>query len=217
MIKGIIFDMDGTLIDSIGMHKEIWQSVLEIHGIEVDSHLFDEVNGMVTLDIAQFVIDKYKINADAHQIAAEKQKLSGRKLEDGVKLYDDVKETLVLLKRLGLRIGVGTSTPRAHAIAALGSSITDLEFDAIVAGDEVENGKPAPDIFLKCAEEMQLHPDECMVVEDAINGIQAAKNCGMKAVAITNTTPAEKFTMADSVIKHIKEINSNFIQKIASL
>jgi len=214
MIKAIIFDMDGTLVDSMPIHIEIWKELAQKYSIDFSRDLIDELNGKNTPDIAGELVERFSLDIDPVKLAEEKRSLSHKLIVDGVALYEGALDTLILLKRLGYRLGIATSTPRDHAELTLGAQFHDLELDAIVTDSEIENSKPAPDIFLRCAEEICVSPSECIVVEDSINGIMGAKKAGMKAVAITNTTPREKFTMADWIIDNIKEINSELIEKL---
>jgi HAD superfamily hydrolase (TIGR01509 family) len=212
MIKAIIFDMDGVIVNSIPIHFQIWKEVGEHFGFAIDSNLFDEVNGMDTRAIAKYFVEKFSLNINPEKIWVEKRKIAGDRLEGGVELFPNVEETLTHLKKLDYKIGLATSTPRNHQKITLGKYFT--LFDKIVTVDDVLNSKPAPDIFMKCAEELRVPYENCVVVEDAINGVKAAKAGGMIAVAITNTTDANKFDLADAVISNIKVLNQKFLDKL---
>ncbi|MFW6449550.1 MAG: HAD family hydrolase [Nanoarchaeota archaeon] len=216
MINTIIFDMDGVIIDSVKVHFRIWKEVAAKYNVEFDEKFLDRVNGMDTPRIAQTLVDEFKLSASADEIAVEKRRLSGEKIKEGVELFPGVKDTLGNLKKLGYRIGLATMSPREHVENALGTNILNLELDKIVTADDVANPKPAPDIFLKCAEKLGKEPEQCVVVEDAINGITAAKSAGMKAIALTTTTSKDKFTEADAIIPSIKNLNSDLIHALES-
>jgi HAD superfamily hydrolase (TIGR01509 family) len=211
MIKAVIFDMDGVIVNSIPLHFQVWKEVAEKFGFVTNQDLFDEVNGMDTISIAKYVVEKYNLDIDPEKIWVEKRKIAGDRLEHGVDLFEGVEKTLKKLKRLDYKIGLATSTPRDHQKVTLGKYFS--LFDKIVTVDDVLNSKPAPDIFMKCAEELGEAYENCVVIEDAINGIKAAKAAGMTAIAITNSTDAKKFDMADTVISKIHVLSREFLDK----
>ncbi len=213
MIKAFLFDMDGTLVDSLPLHIEAWIETLDKYNILVDKSLINEVNGMSTPMIADYIVKKYNLTINPANIALMKRAISMNKLKKGVKLFDNTLKTLVFLKKLGFFVCLATSSKLKHVELSLGSNL-DFEFDKIVTQDDVKLAKPNPDIFLKCSELLNIEPESCVVVEDSINGIIAAKKAKMKTIAITNSTDSNYLKDADIIISNLKEINSNLINKL---
>jgi len=213
MVQAIIFDMDGVIVDSMNIHYNIWKKTGEKFGFVFDKDLLDSVNGMDTLRIAHEVIEKFSLSVNADEIVKFKRELSENALKSSVKLFDDVFETINFLKETGKKIGLATSTPSNQMKLTLGQQINKLPFDTIITDDLVQNPKPAPDIFMKCAETLGVPYSDCAVIEDSLCGIHAAKTAGMIGIAITNTTVAEKFTEADYIISNLTELKE-MIKKI---
>ena len=215
MLKAIIFDMDGVLIDSIG---PIWES-------------FDRVlkDGNV-----QFSDDYIKKNL----ARSLRDNLQAWKTEFGIKDYDLMEfskkageiqfelmkkekvnsELLALLqesKQNNIICGVATSSLRWRAEKIL--DLLDIKpfFQALVTADDIKNHKPAPDTFLEAAKKLNIRPEECVVIEDAGNGIDAAKNANMKTIALlTKYHSLDELKHADLVIKDFSELNIEKIKKL---
>ena len=216
MINTIIFDMDGVIIDSITIQFQIWKDLMKKHDVELSDEFLDKVNGMNTPEIARRIVNEFALDVDAAELAKEKRMLSGEKVKEGIPMFEGVKENLSVLKKLGYKIGLATMSPRKHVEYALGKNLFDLEFDAIVTDDDVQNPKPSPEIFLKCAQELKSEPEECVVVEDAINGIEAARAAGMYAIAVTTTTGKKYFTKAHAIMQKTSELNSDLINALST-
>jgi HAD superfamily hydrolase (TIGR01509 family) len=214
MINTIIFDMDGTIVDSIPVHLEAWKETLEKYNIDLTIDLFNEVNGMSTPMIAEYIVKKFNLKIDPINVAITKRAIVVDKLKKGLNLFPNVKNTLILLKRLGFNIALATSSKLEHVEYSIGRHFNDFEFDCIVTGDDVLTAKPNPDIFLRCSELLNVKPENCIVVEDAVNGIIAAKKAKMKVIAITNTISKEFFNDADRIISDIGQITSDLIKTI---
>jgi beta-phosphoglucomutase family hydrolase len=179
---GLIFDMDGTILDTEPTHRKAWDDVLGRYGMRFDLQAMVALNGSPTWRIAQAVIELNQADLDPHLLAREKTDAVKAMLLDTVRplpLIDVVKEWY------GRRpLSVGTGSESAIAEALLTHLGLRRYFTAVVAADHVQNHKPAPDTFLLCAEPMGVSPEKGVVLEDADFGIHAAHAAGMAAVDV---------------------------------
>ncbi|WP_318368268.1 fructose-1-phosphate/6-phosphogluconate phosphatase [Enterobacter sp.] len=179
---GLIFDMDGTILDTEPTHRKAWHEVLGRYGLRYDLQAMIALNGSPTWRIAQLIIELNQADLDPHALAREKTAAVKSMLLDSVRplpLIDVVKEWH------GRRpMSVGTGSESAIAEALLNHLNLRHYFSAVVAADHVQMHKPAPDTFLLCAERMGVAPAKCVVFEDADFGIQAAHAAGMDAVDV---------------------------------
>jgi len=179
---GLIFDMDGTILDTEPTHRKAWHDVLAHYGMRFDEQAIVALNGSPTWRIAQAVIEWNHGDLDPYALALEKTEAVKAMLLDTV-------EPLPLIEVVkawhGRRpMAVGTGSERAIAEALLAHLDLRQYFDAVVAADDVEHHKPAPDTFLLCAELMGVDPTKCVVFEDADFGLEAARRAGMDAVDV---------------------------------
>ena len=180
--EGLIFDMDGTILDTEPTHRKAWNEVLGGYGLSFDMAAMVSLNGSPTWRIAQAIIELNQADLDPHQLAREKT--------DAVKaMLLDTVQPLPLIEVVkswhGRRpMAVGTGSERAIAEALLAHLDLRRYFSAVIAADDVKNHKPAPDTFLLCAERMGVAPEKCVVFEDADFGLQAARLAGMDAVDV---------------------------------
>ena len=215
MIKGIIFDMDGTLADTIPTHYQIWKQIGKEFNFPMNKNIFDSVNGMKTLNMAKKLVDKYHLKISPKTITTKKTEIALEKIKrEGINLFPKTLDVLKKLKQAGFKIALGTSSNREQMELTMKPYLKKIKFDTIITAEEIKHAKPAPDIFLKCAKEMNLNPQECIVVEDAVLGIEASKNANMKVIAITNTTKRDKLQGADKIISKIEEINTKLIKNL---
>ncbi|WP_312691998.1 fructose-1-phosphate/6-phosphogluconate phosphatase [Kosakonia sp.] len=179
---GLIFDMDGTILDTEPTHRKAWREVLARYGMHFDEQAMIGLNGSPTWRIAQSIIAANQGDLDPHLLAQEKTAAVKAMLLDSVRplpLIDVVKEWY---GRRPLSVGTGSESAIAEALLAhLGLR---HYFEAVVAADHVKNHKPAPDTFLLCAQKMGVEARQCVVFEDADLGIQAANAAGMDAVDV---------------------------------
>lgn len=178
----LIFDMDGTILDSEPTHLKAWHQVLGQYGLIMDDADVAPFNGAPARHLAQFIIDKNGAALDPVQLAAEKTLLAKRLLLSTVQplpLMDVVK---AWHGRRPMAVGTGSEHQMADALLRqLG--VRNL-FDALVGADDVEKHKPEPDTFLRCAALLGVAPERCLVFEDADFGLQAAKAAGMDAIDV---------------------------------
>ena len=182
----IIFDMDGTLLDTQKIYMPAWKWAGEIQGFsDMDKTALlmcgtNEVGSTKYLKDHFPTLDIVKFKADAEVYVNENLT---------IRYKEGVKETLDFLKEKGIKLGLASGTSREKAIKRL-NFVNALDyFDVTVCGNEIENGKPAPDIFLKAANLLGAKPEECIVFEDSDNGIKSGYNAGMKVIGIPDVKP----------------------------
>lgn len=188
MVSGIIFDMDGVLIDSERQSNEGWLWAAEQLGVDMPMWLIDSFKGAPAELCCKFFDDYYKGVIDYWE-AKELRTQHVYKIREteGIPVKKGVKDIFEYIRNNGLKCAVATSTRRESAEKTLHKIEVWDYLDAVVYGDEVEHGKPEPDIFLRAAKAIGISPSEAVVVEDSINGIMAGYAAGMRVVHIPDT------------------------------
>ena len=177
----VIFDMDGTLLDTQRICIPAWDYAGKKQGYENMGRFIPELCGMNQPAIEKFLNENFP-NIDAKLLWEDSKEYIIKNLT--VRFKDGAKELLDYLKNRGIKIGLATGTSRPSTLHHLNAVGAVDYFDASICGPEIENGKPAPDIFLKVAELLGVKPETCFVFEDSQNGIIAAHAAGMKAIGI---------------------------------
>jgi beta-phosphoglucomutase family hydrolase len=183
-VKGLVFDCDGTIADTMPLHYEAWVEALGEHGVEFPEALFYEFGGIPTARIIEILNDRHGHHMPVKETADYKEQLY-------VKLIDRVRpiEPVVrLIERYAGRLPMAVATGGQRAICTKTLGALDLlrYFDpaAIVTADDVKLGKPSPDIFLEAARRIGVPAGECVAFEDADLGIQSATGAGMRVVDV---------------------------------
>jgi len=183
-IKAVIFDLDGTLIDSMWIWKEIDIEYLGKRGIAVPDNLQKDIEGMSFTETAMYFKKTFNLSETIDEIKTEWNEMAYDFYKNKIMLKDGVKEFIRYLKSKDIKLGIGTSNSKELATEALKRHNIINYFDAIRTSCEVKKGKPFPDVFLKVAEDLKVKPEECLVFEDTYAGVLAAKRAGMKVIAI---------------------------------
>lgn len=188
MVSGIIFDMDGVLIDSERQSNEGWLWAAGQLGVDMPMWLIDSFKGAPAERCCKFFDDYYKGVIDYWE-AKELRTQHVYKIREteGIPVKKGVKDIFEYIRNNGLKCAVATSTRRESAEKTLHEIGVWDYLDAVVYGDEVEHGKPEPDIFLRAAKAIGVNPSEAVVVEDSINGIKAGYAADMRVVHIPDT------------------------------
>ncbi len=192
---GYIFDLDGTLVDSMATHYRAWRWALAQHGAPEEVfrwHEFVAHGGMAAPDIVSDLNACYGLSMPPHEVAEMKRVRYAYLLEN--ERLPVIEETVALVRRLreaGIPYAIGTGSWPEGATATLRSAGIEELFPIMVTPVDVSNGKPAPDIFLLCAERMGVAPQHCVVFEDAEPGIMAAQAAGMDCVCVAPAAPVE--------------------------
>ncbi len=183
--KAVIFDLDGTLIDSMGVWLEVDKEYLHKRNIAVPDDLFEDVEGGNSFtEICHYFKAKFNIEETIEEIGAEWISMVADHYQNEVKLRPAAEKFLKILKENDIKLGVGTSNSKYLAETVLQANNVYNMFDSIVAGCDGVKGKPFPDIFLQVAKELAVEPSECLVIEDVLVGVQAAKSGNMDVFAI---------------------------------
>lgn len=206
--RGVIFDMDGVLVDSGWAHRQAWFDLAAQEGLEMSDEFFSHTFGMQNDTILPMLrpdISKPELD----RLSDWKEQRYRDLVHNRPKAAEGVLALLDDLKAEDFRLAIGSSAPRANldvfwAPLGLGNYI-----EASVTKEQVTEGKPAPETFLKAAGKLSVAPDRCVVVEDAVHGVQAAKAAGMRVVAVTTTRGREELSLADRVVDSLAELNAD--------
>lgn len=206
LLTGIIFDLDGVLLNTDNFHYNAWKKLADRLGIYFDRTINNQLRGvsrMASLDIVLGDHGKDFTQEQKNALAEEKNNIYRQSLSQMTSkdVSDDVRLTLEKIRSAGLKTAIGSSSKNTKYILER-TEITHY-FDAVSDGNNITKSKPDPEVFLKAAEYLGLKPSECIVVEDAHAGIEAAKAGGFTAVAIGDARTHEK---ADYKIDNLKDI-----------
>jgi len=214
-MNAVIFDWDGVVIDSSDLHEQSWELLAKEIGKPLPAGHFKAGFGKKNQEIIPTILRWAEDPQDVIRLADRKEELY-RKLvrEQGVHVLPGARELLSALRDAAIPRAIGSSTPRSNLDAIFASTGLDQFFDAVVSGDDVKNGKPAPDVFLLAAERLSVSPERCVVLEDAHVGIEAAHRAGMKVVAVATTHPIGELTAADAAVRSLMEVTPDFLTRL---
>ncbi len=206
----IIFDCDGVLVDSEKFSCGAWNVLLqEEYDLEVGTD-YNAILGKNSTDAAKFYLEKFNLAYDdsvLHDLAKKKEKIYYRISQNNLQPVSGVREVILMAKRLDLKIAVASSgTMEKINYSLTETGLRDL-FTTIICADDVTHAKPSPDIFLTAMTKLQTHPTNCLIIEDSISGVVAAKASGAFTIAITNTFSAEELRQADLVIDSFRDFD----------
>lgn len=209
-IEAVIFDLDGTLVDSMWIWEQIDIDYLGKRGISLPYDLQKKIEGMSFTETAYYFKERFHITDTIEEIKLEWTKMAQDYYQNKIPLKKGALPLLKLLKNRGIKMGIGTSNSRELAEHVIKKHNIIGFFDAIRTSCEVDKGKPYPDIFLKVAEDLGIAPPSCLVFEDTYAGVLAAKRAGMKVIAVAdeNSIPYKReiYSLADQYIEGFEEI-----------
>lgn len=208
MLQAVIFDMDGVIIDSEPLHFEVDMLVMNNLGVMITQADLEPYVGMTNPAMWEQLIQKYALKHSFEELIHEqidtKLRMLGEREEQPIA---GVRELLHRLQGNGTRIGLASSSPRIFIEAVLEKFGIASYFEAVVSGEEVPHGKPAPDVFLAAARELSVDPANCWVIEDSRNGIKAAKTAGMSCVGYVNPNSGNQdLTQADLIVDSLTDL-----------
>lgn len=213
MVKAIIFDLDGVIIDSAELHKQSAAIVFRSIGLERASGDLSQLMGMRDQDIFHILKAKYRLSPLHENLVKKRIQIFLRLAASKLTLKKGV---LQLLPRLRRRVKLAVTTSSAREIWQFADKKFNLSrfFDVVVTGDDSKKGKPDPEPYLKTCERLGVDPKDCIVIEDAVAGVRAAKQAGAKCIAIAQGSSRAAFWEADYVVGSLAEIDQGVLDRL---
>lgn len=202
-----IFDMDGTLVDNSNFHIKAWEIFLKRHGLSGSEKIWGFF-GNTNEQLMKYFFNKELSKREILAYAKEKEAIYREIYAPEIKPMDGLMDLLEDLKAENVKTGLATSAPHENVQFVLGQLHAAMYFDVIVDDTQISNGKPDPEIFLTCAARLGSPNDQCIVFEDAVHGIHAAKRARMKVIAVDTTHHAGNLSDADLVISGYTQIST---------
>ncbi|WP_411676907.1 beta-phosphoglucomutase [Caproicibacter sp.] len=205
-MKSVIFDLDGVIVSTDDLHFMAWKSMADRNGIPFDRQINNLLRGVSRAESLEIILRKSEKSYSEQQ----KQELMQYKNDIYIKLLDNLKHSDILpgvmelinrLKKAGVKIAIGSSSKNTRKI--LQKIGLETVFDAIADGTEIQHSKPDPEVFLVAARKLETKPEDCVVVEDAVAGIEAAKAGNMTAIAVGD---AASSSLADYRVNTMMQI-----------
>ena len=216
-LEGIIFDWDGVVINSARLHEESWELLANELGLTLpDNHFkagFGKRNEIIIPDILKWTEDREKISHWGKRKEILYRNLGRSK---GIPILDGVRDLLQSLKHFGFPCAIGTSTEKKNLELAFEQLHLASFFSGMICSEDVKQGKPNPEVFIKAAQIISQEPENCVVLEDSTHGIEAAKRGGMKALGLATTRSSEELLDcgADLVVESPKSINISLLKSL---
>ncbi|NQT46156.1 MAG: beta-phosphoglucomutase family hydrolase [Candidatus Omnitrophica bacterium] len=213
MMRAAIFDMDGVIVDTVPLHFKAWKRMFGEHGIEFGFEDYKEkVDGIPRIDGARAIL-KDLPEEGLKKACDNKQVYFLQYLkEDKIPVYESTIDAIRNFLKKGIKVAAISSSKNCkYILDTIGIS---KELDAIVDGYDITKGKPDPQVFLLAAERVKVEPPECLVFEDAVLGVEAAKNGGMVCVGIDRYNDPSRLKKADVVVEDLSKFDYKMVEEL---
>ena len=209
MKKGIIFDMDGTIVDSLPYHYEAWKIFFKENKVENFSEKLKDYKGGGTLDLLTTVLGNNYSKKELKSMVDDKEIIFRDIYKNNVIPIEGFIQMLESIKSQKILVGLASNAIRENVKMILNELKIYNEFESIICGDEVDNGKPNPEMFNKTAKIFKLDKKDCLIFEDSIEGLQGAVNSGIDAIGVKSSSSDKilKSAGAKGTIKNYLNIN----------
>ena len=210
VLNAVLWDMDGVIVDTFDGHFRSWKQTFEELGHPFSLEDFRRTFGMNNRLILSTLLG-YEMDEETFQrVSDHKEELFRQGLKETVKALPGVLDWLERFSHLGLRQAVASSAPQENIEATLDGLDIRRYFQAEAAGATLK-GKPDPAVFLMAARLLEVNPENCLVIEDSVAGVEAARRAGMKCVALLTTNPAEKLETADVIVRDMDHFTGEML------
>ncbi len=195
MVKGVVFDMDGTLVDNMSFHQQAWFEFLAGHNIHITEAEFQEKNvGIITEIVPKFFPGSLS-REEIISLGNEKEAIYRNLYRDHIKALSGLEDFLEALQEAGISIALATAADKGNIDFTLDALAIRKYFSVITGSEEVAYGKPHPDVYLKSARKLHLLPGQCVAFEDTPSGIRSASAAGMEVVGLATTHTREELQL----------------------
>jgi beta-phosphoglucomutase len=209
MIRAVIFDFDGVIADTMFDNCNAWQKAFSLYGFQMDAIEYYRLEGMGRFQIAEYFIEKYFLEPSIKKNLVEAKEMNYKK-NNSFKYYDFVNEIFSFLNEKGISTAIVTGASKNRIKEHLDENISQY-LKALITADDVIHTKPNPEPYLKAAAILGMNPNECLVIENAILGIESAKEAGCKCFALETTLSADYLTKADKVFGSHEDLYTKLI------
>lgn len=196
--QGIVFDLDGTLVDTEPLHRDAWLATLKKFGLHYDEEWFSQWIGQSDRNLASWVAEHVLKTQNEEPLLEDKRTRYYRLASEYTPLFRGVGEALPILANK-FALAIATNSSKDDASAVFQSARIQSYFKAIVTSSNVEHMKPAPDVYLEAAHQLHIEPKRLIAVEDSPAGITAARDAGLFTLGVTNSHPAERLQGANKI------------------
>lgn len=210
-ICAVIFDLDGVIVDNMKYHKLAWKKFLEKYAASIDINTFSRHFGKRNEVLLDIVFNRRLSPEEVKKYGEEKESLYRELYAEDIETIPGLWEFLKLLKKKKIKSAVASAAPPVNVDFVLDKTGIREFFYVVMNAEDVKKGKPDPEIYLKTSQLLACSPQFCLVFEDSIPGLQAAKNAGMKVIALTTTYPPAELRDADLIINDFTEVDLDTI------
>ncbi len=210
MLKAVLFDYDGVLVDSMNYHVQAWQIVFKEFNIEIRPEEVLLAEGARSIELARQILSQNNILIAEDKLVefVEKKQRTYHEIT-GAKFLEDARKLILKVKKREMRVGVVSGGARFDIENSLPPDVRG-QIDVIISGEDVRRGKPDPEGYLNAAQKLGVLPAECLVIENAPFGIEAAKRAGMKVAAVATTLPRHLLNGADFHADDLAHLNKQW-------
>ncbi len=194
MLKAIIFDLDGTLVDSLPYHHESWRIFFKNNNLEENdfSEILKEYKGGGTLELMTSVFGDTYTRDELKKMSDDKEVIFRNIYKSKIYPIEGLNKFLDNLKENNILLSIGSNAIRKNVLMTIQELGITNYFSSIICGDEVSRGKPDPEMYLKTLSNLKVSNNECIIFEDSIEGVEAARNADIKVVGVTSSQSSEK-------------------------
>ena len=213
-LEAVLWDLDGVIADTGIYHCRAWQDVFGKRGVNFTEEDFNHYFGQRNDTIIRGTLGGSISPEEFDTIAAEKEENYRRRVAGNIKPLPGAIELIRALREYGIKAAIASSAPMENIqLIIRGLGIDDC-FQAIVWGREVAEGKPSPQVFLLAAQKLGVEPRDCVVIEDAVAGVAAAKSAAMKCLAVTNSHPRSHLQEADLIVDTLEAVTADTLSSL---